>query len=80
LLSDAALPCCNRKGCYTGCKKPGFEFSRQSGTSHAVYKRQSDKRRVIIPNHPTVTVKRKTLAAIISDLGIMVEEFRKLLK
>jgi predicted RNA binding protein YcfA (HicA-like mRNA interferase family) len=60
-------------------RKLGFEFSRQSGTSHAVYKRQSDKRRVIIPNHPSVTVKRKTLAAIISDLGITVEEFRKLM-
>jgi predicted RNA binding protein YcfA (HicA-like mRNA interferase family) len=58
----------------------GFEFSRQSGTSHAVYKRQSDKRRVIIPKHPSITVKRKTLAAIISDLGITIEEFRKLLK
>jgi hypothetical protein len=44
-----------------------------------LFKRQSDKRRVIIPNHPAVTVKRKTLAAIISDSGLTVEEFKELL-
>ena len=73
------FPAVTAKDVIRAAKKLGFEFSRQSGTSHAVYKRQSDKRRVIIPNHPAVTVKRKTLAAIISDLGITVEEFRKLL-
>lgn len=57
----------------------GFEFSRQAGTSHAVYKRKSDKRRVVIPIHPGKDIKRKTLAAIISDLDITVEEFNKLL-
>ena len=73
------FPAVTAKDVIRAAKKLGFEFSRQSGTSHAVYKRQSDKHRVIIPNHPAVTVKRKTLAAIISDLGITVEEFRKLL-
>jgi len=73
------FPAVTAKDVIRAAKKLGFEFSRQSGTSHAVYKRQSDKRRVIIPNHPTVTVKRKTLAAIISYLGITVEEFIKLL-
>jgi predicted RNA binding protein YcfA (HicA-like mRNA interferase family) len=73
------FPAVTAKDVIRAAKKLGFEFSRQSGTSNAVYKRQSDKRRVIIPKHPAVTVKRKTLAAIISDLGITVEEFRKLL-
>jgi|APIni6443716594_1056825.scaffolds.fasta_scaffold2014921_2 predicted RNA binding protein YcfA (HicA-like mRNA interferase family) len=73
------FPAVTAKDVIRAAKKLGFEFSRQSGTSHAVYKRPFDKRRVIIPNHPAITVKRKTLAAIISDLGITVEEFRKLL-
>ena len=73
------FPAVTAKDVIRVAKKLGFEFSRQAGTSHAVYKRKSDKRRVIIPNHPAQNVKRKTLAAIISDLGITVDEFRKLL-
>ncbi len=60
-------------------RKLGFELSRQSGTSHAVFKRAADNRRVVIPIHPGVAIKRKTLAAIINDLGITVDEFRNLL-
>ena len=60
-------------------EKLGFEFSRKAGTSHAIYKRKSDKRRVVIPVHPGRDIKRKTLAAIISDLGITVDEFREML-
>ncbi len=56
--------------------KLGFEYSRQAGTSHAIYKRKSDRRRVVIPVHPSRDIKRKTLAAIISDFGITVDEFR----
>jgi predicted RNA binding protein YcfA (HicA-like mRNA interferase family) len=74
------FPAVTAKDVIRAAKKLGFKFSRQSGTSHAVYKRETDKRRVIIPNHASVTVKRKTLAAIISDLGITVEEFKKLQK
>ena len=60
-------------------EKLGFEFSRQAGTSHAIYKRKSDKRRLVIPVHSSIDMKRKTLAAIISDLGITVDEFRGML-
>lgn len=60
-------------------RKLGFEFSRQAGTSHAIYKNKSDHRRVVIPVHPGAVIKRKTLSAIISDLGITVDEFREML-
>lgn len=55
----------------------GFVFRRQRG-SHAIYVRQSDQARVVIPMHKG-ELKRKTLRAIIQDLKIGVEEFAKLL-
>ena len=55
----------------------GFVFRRQRG-SHAIYVRQSDQARVVIPMHKG-ELKRKTLRAIIQDLKISVEEFSKLL-
>lgn len=60
-------------------RKLGFDFSRQAGTSHAIFKRASDKRRIVIPIHPGKTIKRKTLLSIIKDLGISQEEFRDLM-
>ena len=55
----------------------GFILRRQRG-SHAIYVRQSDQARVVIPIH-TGELKRKTLRGIIQDLKISVEEFGKLL-
>lgn len=55
--------------------RAGFLFDRQRG-SHAVYFRERDGRRVVIPIHPGRTLKPKTLAAIIDDLGLTVDEFR----
>lgn len=57
----------------------GFEFSRQAGTSHAIYRRASDGKRTVVPMHAGSTIKRKTLKAIIDDVGITIEEFRNLL-
>ncbi|HWR90209.1 MAG TPA: type II toxin-antitoxin system HicA family toxin [Dissulfurispiraceae bacterium] len=57
----------------------GFRFKRQAGTSHAIYFRESDKRRTTIPEHPGKTIKRKTLKSILSDIGLTVEEFSELL-
>ena len=56
----------------------GFLLDRQRG-SHVVYFRERDRRRVVIPVHSGRTLKPKTLAAIIDDLGLTVEEFRELL-
>ena len=59
-------------------KKLGFEFDRQSG-SHAIYYRKSDKRRIVVPVHPTKDIRPKTLYGIIKDMGIEPEDFKKLL-
>ncbi len=56
----------------------GFRFDRRKG-SHVVYVREADKRRVVIPMHAGKTLKPKTLAAIVRDLGLSMEEFAKLL-
>ena len=53
----------------------GFVFRRPRG-SHAIYLRQSDQARVVIPIHKG-ELKRKTLHAIIQDLKISVEEIRE---
>ena len=55
-------------------QKLGFEFRRQSG-SHAIYVRQQDGARVVIPMHAGSALKRKTLRGIIQDLKVTVEEF-----
>ena len=56
----------------------GFVLDRQSG-SHAVYYRETDKRRVVIPVHSGKTIKPKTLASIVNDMGLSMDEFRELI-
>lgn len=56
----------------------GFGFDHQRG-SHAVYYRERDGARVIIPMNASRDVKPKMLAGILDDMGITVEEFRRLL-
>lgn len=58
--------------------KVGFVFDRQKG-SHAVYYRERDKARIVVPMHAGKTIKPKTLAGILEDMGLTVEEFRSLL-
>lgn len=59
-------------------KKIGFELDRQSG-SHAIYYRQTDKRRIVVPVHSRKDLKPKTLLGIVKDMGLSVGEFRELL-
>jgi predicted RNA binding protein YcfA (HicA-like mRNA interferase family) len=56
----------------------GFVVHHQKG-SHAVYYRERDHARSVIPMHAGKDIKPKTLAAIIEDLGLTTEEFRELL-
>lgn len=58
--------------------KLGFRFKRESGSSHAVYYRESDKRRTIVPRHSGRIIKRKTLKSILSDTGLTIDEFVEL--
>ena len=59
-------------------EKLGFVLDRQKG-SHAVYRRASDGARVVIPVHAGKDLKPKTLAGIIEDLGLTVEQFHDML-
>ena len=59
-------------------RKLGFAFLRQSGSSHAIYKRASDGKRTTIPIHSSKIIKRKTLKSIIEDTGLTLDEFIQL--
>jgi predicted RNA binding protein YcfA (HicA-like mRNA interferase family) len=72
------LPAVTGKDVARVAQRLGFELRRQRG-SHAIYVRPRDAGRVVIPIHPGVDLKRKTLRGIISDLKITPEEFIKLL-
>jgi predicted RNA binding protein YcfA (HicA-like mRNA interferase family) len=52
----------------------GFVFERQRG-SHAVYYRQHDGRRIVIPMHGAKDLKPGTLRGLIADMGLTVEQF-----
>jgi predicted RNA binding protein YcfA (HicA-like mRNA interferase family) len=67
------LPAATAKDLVRVAERLGFVFRRQSG-SHAIYVRQNDQARVVIPMHKG-ELKRKTLRAIIQDLKISLEEF-----
>jgi len=56
----------------------GFLLDRQRG-SHAIYYRESDRRRVVIPIHAGKDLKPGTLRGIIADMGLTMDEFIKLL-
>ena len=58
--------------------KLGFVLHHHTG-SHAIYYRERDRRRTVIPVHTGRDLPRKTLHSIISGMGVTVEEFRDLL-
>ncbi len=58
--------------------KLGFVVDRQKG-SHAVYYRKNDKARIVVSMHAGKTIRPKTLAGILDDMGLTAEEFRNLL-
>jgi predicted RNA binding protein YcfA (HicA-like mRNA interferase family) len=60
-------------------EKLGFEFIRQSGSSHAIYRRARDSRRTTIPIHNNKSLKRKTIKSICKDAGITLEELKNLM-
>lgn len=58
--------------------KVGFVLDRQKG-SHAVYYRERDRARIVVPMHAGKTIKLKTLGGILEDMGLTAEEFRDLM-
>jgi predicted RNA binding protein YcfA (HicA-like mRNA interferase family) len=73
------FPDINSKQIIKIIEKFGFELIRQSGTSHAVYRRASDGRRTTIPVHGKKSLKRKTIKSICKDVGISIEQLKELL-
>jgi len=60
--------------------KIGFRFKRQSGSSHAIYYRDADKKRTNVPIHKGKILKRKTFKSILSDIGLTITEFNEIIK
>ncbi|MCE5324107.1 type II toxin-antitoxin system HicA family toxin [bacterium] len=73
-----AIPAITGKQASGAAERAGFRLDRQKG-SHKVYLRDSDKRRVVIPDHAGKILKRKTLTGIIQDMGLTVDDFIALL-
>ncbi len=51
-------------------KGRGFVLWRQAKGSHEIWKRESDGRRTVIPNHGSRPIKRRTIKSILQDLEI----------
>ena len=73
------FPDVNSKQIIKLIEKLGFEFVRQSGSSHAIYRRTSDNKRTTIPIHGRKSLKRKTIKSICKDIGITLEKMKDLL-
>lgn len=61
LMPSSWMDDVNSKQIVKIAEKLGFVFSRQCGTSHAIYYRESDNRRTTIPIHGKKSLKRKTV-------------------
>ena len=59
-------------------KRLGFRFHRQRG-AHAVYYRDKDKARLVIPMHAGKIIRPKTLQGMLNDIGLSADEFRTML-
>lgn len=57
----------------------GFSFVRQSGSSHAIYYRETDRKRTTIPIHGKQSLKRKTIKSICKDVGVSLEQLKEFL-
>lgn len=76
----STFPDINSKQIIKAIEKLDFEFIRQSGGSHAIYRRASDGRRTTIPIHGKKSLKRKTIKSVCKDVGITIENLKELLQ
>ncbi len=76
---SSTFPAVTAKQVVKVIEKLRFVFVRQSGSSHAIYKRSSDHRRTVVPIHAKVILKRKTLKSILKDADLTLEQFQKIL-
>lgn len=73
------FPDINSKQFVKVIEKLGFELIRQSGSSHAIYRRSNDGRRTTIPIHGNKSLKRKTIKSICKDVEISIDQLKDLL-
>ncbi len=73
------FPAVNARQVIRVIKKLGFYIVRETGSSHAIFRRDSDNRRTVVPRHGKTILKRRTLKSILNDVDLTVEEFRKLI-
>ncbi len=73
------FPDVNSKQMVKIAEKLGFEFIRQSGSSHALYRRASDGKRTTIPIHGNKSLKKETIKSICRDLEINIPRLKELL-
>ncbi len=79
-MTSKRFPAVTSKEVVRALEKIGFQFIRQAGSSHAIYKRLNDKRRTVVPIHSAKIIKRKTLKAILKDADLTIDEFNELRK
>jgi predicted RNA binding protein YcfA (HicA-like mRNA interferase family) len=75
---SSGLPVVTARDAERVARKLGFVLHHHTG-SHAIYYRQSDRRRAVIPAHVGKDLAPKTLRSIIASMGITTDEFRTLL-
>lgn len=68
------FPDVNSKQMIKVLEKLGFEFARQSGSSHAIYRNNASGKRTTVPMHSKKSLKRKTIKAICKDIGMTTTE------
>ena len=74
------FPDINSKDMVKIAEKLGFKLVRHAGSSHAIYFRETDKRRTTIPIHGKKSLKRKTIKSICRDIGLDIDELKEILK
>lgn len=72
------LPAVKAKDLIRVVERYGFVFRRRKG-SHAIFVREADKVRIVIPVRPGKDVKPKTPAGILEDMNLSREDVLKLL-
>jgi len=72
------IPSLTSKEVIRKLRKAGFIFDRHARGSHEIWYNPVTKKRTTVPNHPSMTLPKGTLRAIIEQAGIFLDEFLEL--
>lgn len=75
----ARLPVCSGRQAIRALEAAGFVLIRVNGSHHVIRHPGPPLRNVTVPVHGTKALKRATLASIVKQAGLTVEEFIALL-